>query len=147
MSSGAQCNLMAASGHLGLLESHLEDDQSRHLIYHLRQMCLGHNVDEHVKKELQESGLLEKNGMLHPVMKAVVLASVRGEDHALYVVSPFTNRWDRTLADYLQIRDDIRANLSKQEADEILFEKDPVPDALTELIAKRGQDSSDKLTP
>jgi hypothetical protein len=122
LSSGCRWPLSSVASSLGLLTSYLEDDspEIRGLVYSLRSLCLGQPLSEEQKNSLREQKLLSAADDVSPVLKDVVLTSVRGEDHALYLVSPFTNHWDRGLSDYLHGRDRILAKLDPRQAAKVL---------------------------
>jgi hypothetical protein len=144
LSSGAICPLTGVSGCFGLLASHLEDAVTRHLVHALRELCLGRQISTDLMEGLREHGLIGVNEQFDVVMKAVVLAAVRGEGHNLYLVSPFTDSWDRQLSEFLDARDRIRVVLP-DEADRILAEKDPLARGAMHYL-DRGIRSGDDWT-
>jgi hypothetical protein len=118
LSSGAQCRLAGVAACLGILASSLEDSaNARELVADLRKVCLGREIPDEQRDALWEAGLLMANNeAFNEEMKKVVLAAVRGEDRALYLVSPFVDKWDRVLSEALNAHNSIRCYLPRNEA-------------------------------
>lgn len=113
----------------GLLSSAVPGD--RHLVFCLREACLGREWPEHTDKaRLQGLGHLEANGSVNADVKAVVLAAIRGEGSSLSIVSPFTTRWDRILSDLARSRYLVRLRLPEDTA-ELLIASDDLGQAGT----------------
>jgi len=99
----------------------MEDpDQEWDMVYFLRQVCMGREIEPEPKRALIRERLLQSDGTPAPDMKAVVLSSVRGEDRAIHISSPFTDPVDRAMADFIISREYIRANLPKAVAESFL---------------------------
>jgi hypothetical protein len=79
------------------------------VLYSLRQLALGRQVDREPLGELVREGLATPDGRLDPGLRDVILSAVRGEDHRLRLESPFTDSLDRALAEFRGARDQLYA--------------------------------------
>jgi hypothetical protein len=120
LSSGARHPLGAVSACLGLLDSYLRDAESRQCVADLRLLCLGEPLPEDRRAELVRHSLLEADLTVSPVMKDVVLSAIRGEDQGIFLVSPFTSSWDRTMHNLSEAQGRIRSELPRREAETLL---------------------------
>jgi hypothetical protein len=123
LSNGQTVSLAAASNYLDLLETFIgSDDQDRHALYRLRQVCLGDVMNEDDQQILKDNLLRKQDGTIDPELRAVVLSAVRGEGQALHLDSPFTNSWDRTVSNLYRSRAQIRLELGFDNAAILLNE-------------------------
>jgi hypothetical protein len=101
------------------------------LLFHLREAALEHGP---VPQELVPVGmrlrLLEPNGKLASYVKEMVLASVHGVGGGLFVLSPYTSRVDRTIAELAYARHSVRTCFPPEVA-ELLLRSDDWGDANT----------------
>src|ERR1700733_9061520 len=123
LSSGLQFPLAAVSRNLAMLRQHLDSGitEKRVVLYELRQLCLGRKVSPAAQRNLKDAGFLSEDGTMEPVLKGVVLSALQGEGYGLYVISPFTSSLDRTLAEYIQSRERILAEVPENDAKRFLF--------------------------
>ncbi len=133
-------SLLGVSGAFGLLQSTLSDRKTSHLVHGLRSVCLGKEIAQETWSELSNAGLLIRSDVearkVPDQLKDVVLASVRGEGDALFLVSPFVDSLDRQLSDFLNIRDSFDTFLSKEESAAILSSKYPLTEDAVEVIGE-----------
>jgi hypothetical protein len=95
----------------------------RQIVADLRRVCVEDSRFEgEVLARMQAEGFAERDGSVVPVVRTVVLASIRGEAKGLTLVSPFVEDLDRTLSDLIRVREDIRAIYSQQEAEQLLLD-------------------------
>jgi hypothetical protein len=89
---------------------------------------------------------LSADGELDPVVRAVVLAAVRGAGRVLHLSSPFTDENDRAVAEFISARDHIRCSLPDDEAQRLLAE-DPLPKAVREELLRRHRAAPESPPP
>lgn len=121
LSTGEVVPLLSAARWL----SHLSDcvrtpDDEWDIVYHLRQACLGHPPAPEIMAALAADDFVTADGEVDPVVRAVVLAAVRGEGRALHLVSPFTEASDRMIANFVAAREYLEVELSPAEFQELL---------------------------
>lgn len=120
LSNGETVPLLTAARWFALLGSHQElPDLEWDAVYHLREVCLGRPLEPEQTRTLVHEGLLTPDGRVDPVLRAVVLAGVRGEGRVLHLDSPFTNPLDRAVADFVRAHDYLAAHLPPVEAEEL----------------------------
>lgn len=108
--NGSSVPLMAAVSALAKLHTHLEVPEAEwDVAYHLRELALGRDLAPEQVRTLVREGVLEADGKLDPVLKAVVLAAVRGSGRVLHVDSPFVDPLDGKIADFVLARDYLHA--------------------------------------
>jgi hypothetical protein len=133
LANGASVPLIRAAANFGILrESLAPDHEGWSSAALLRKVCFDQPIEEEQRQTLQTQGLLNQEGEVDPVMREVVLASLRGTGKQLYLDSPFTEDWDRTLADLLNAREEIRTHLNPHQASELLMDE-PVEDLINLL--------------
>lgn len=116
----------AACLHLNTLVSYLEDPSLEwDVLPLLRRVCLGETLDPEQTRALGHEQLLQPDGSVEPVLKAVVLAAVRGEGQLLHIDSPFTDPLDRAMADYFCAREYVRTRMEPAAA-AAFFARDPL---------------------
>lgn len=138
ISSGARLPLRGVSSSLALLGSLLGDEGARPLVADLRRVCLGETIPPDRAAALCEGGLASAESGVRPILRAVVLASVRGTGSDLHLASPFTDRLDLALSDFLIARAHLVAELAHGKAVEALGE-DAVGAELAEVRALLGE--------
>lgn len=126
LANGSFLSIADVVPRLGLLERLANDSEhGRRLLSSLRAGALSQEpIPEPYRQELEQMGLLAKNGVVDLLTSQVVLASVRGADTALYIDSPFTNSWDRTVADLIISRRKVRAVLPSEQAELLIASYD-----------------------
>lgn len=125
LSTGQSIDLGLASAYLNLLEGLAQgDEQERTALFRLRQVCLGDELTATDIPLLREGQLLLPDGTVDPQLRALVLAAVRGQGNALYLDSPFTDPWDRTVSDLFRVRDRVRFELGNERAAVLLNQSD-----------------------
>lgn len=143
LANGASVPLIRAAANFGILrESLAPHKEGWSSVALLRKVCFDQPIEDEQRQSLQSQGFLNHDGEVDPVMREVVLASLRGTEKQLYLDSPFTEDWDRTLADLLNAREEIRVHLSPHEASELLMDE-PVEDLINLLrhqnrVEKKG---------
>jgi hypothetical protein len=124
LSNGATVSLSRAAILLSLLEdyvtSHIPPD--REAMIALRRFCLGVPITDEARKLLIEERFLDKNGRVADDLKQIVLSSFKGQDYGLTIQSPFTESWDRIVAEMMILRDRVRYEIGKDFADILLNE-------------------------
>jgi hypothetical protein len=99
--------------------------RERELLRALRDSCLtGNPVSPDAQRELAERGVLVGDGTVDPTTRQVVLAAVRGEDDGLFVVTPYTSAWDRTVSDLILSRQKVRALVPPDVAELLIASRD-----------------------
>lgn len=100
--NGATVPLWEAAHTTAVLRRYLEAAAPEpELVFYLREACLGREVRPDRRAELCRECLIEPDGSIDGVMRAVVLSAIRGEGRAIRFDSPYTDREDRLIADYL----------------------------------------------
>jgi len=102
----------------------------RNTLYHLRAICLGRTIGAESQRILIENQLLRPDGSTDPVVKAIVLSAVTGVEQELHLRSPFTDRLDRALSEYVTSRDFIRCFAEGPGVDTLLND-DPIEAGLS----------------
>jgi hypothetical protein len=126
LANGERVPLAAAASKLARVTEYLAvPDSEWDVVFYLREVCLGREIEPEQERALVRERLLEPDGRLDPVMRAVVLSAVRGVGRTLHIDSPFTDQVDRDIAEYLLARDGIRSALGTDEARAVLA-YDPV---------------------
>lgn len=126
-----------------ILATYLHDsDQEWDLIPLLRRLCLREEIDPVQLRALVRERLLRADGSVEPVLKDVVLSSVRGEDNLLRMESPFVNALDRVMGEYLLARGYLRCHLERDDAAAFLA-LDPVQNSLDRLRRARNSPPGD----
>jgi hypothetical protein len=102
----------------------LAPGEGRVVVHSLREVCLGLHptVPVQVQKRLIDEGFMMEDGTVVPEIKKIVLASVRGEESGLFLVSPFVSHLDRTLCDLLISQENVREYFPEDQA-QLLFQK------------------------
>src|SRR5438874_1755212 len=103
LASGARAPLLEVVSALMLIDSFLAGSpQERGLVAALRKGCLTDRpLPEPIARPLIEAGAVRDDRTVDPVVRQVVLTSVRGEGDGLTVVSPYTDPLDRAVSDLL----------------------------------------------
>lgn len=104
LSNEDRVSLPLAASTLLMLDSFLSSAEParRVAVFHLRETCLGRgDVSAGLKELLVGARLMNDKGKIDPQVRAVVLSAVRGDGHALTLVSPYTTHWDRTISDLI----------------------------------------------
>lgn len=102
------------------LESYQKvQDAEWDVVYHLRELCLGRTLEEEQIRSLAHEGFLSAEGAVDPVLRSVVLSSVRGEGRLLRLDPPYTDEVDRRIADYLSAQNILPSHLSNEEMEEL----------------------------
>jgi hypothetical protein len=123
LANGDRVNLLDAAVHHGQLSAQIAlEDSEWDVVYHLRQVCLGHEIDREPKALLIQEGWLNKDGTPKPALRSVVLSSVRGEQRALHIDLPYTDPLDRALAEFFNNREFLLSELESADVS-TLFEK------------------------
>jgi hypothetical protein len=151
LANSARLPLGAVAIAYGLLSSHLADpDSDWDVVYHLRQVCLGHPIEPEQTRALIREKVLMPDGSLDPVLEAVVLSSVRGEGRNLHLDSPFTDSLDRAMAEFINAREYIRSRMEVPEAEGFIAD-DPTKQIRDSLRSKKWTDDrkppSDEFPP
>jgi len=131
LANGDSVPLRAASLNYGRLQAAIEiADGEWEPLHLLRRVCLGEDLDREQRVDLVRQRLLTEDGSVDPCMKSVVLSSVRGQDHQLFLDCPFTSAFDRALSEYLNSRDYVRAHAPDKQSAEAFLAHDPLERAL-----------------
>jgi hypothetical protein len=117
LANGEQVPLEEAAHYYGLIRGLLQEPYGEwDVVYYLRQACLGEDLEEEHLRVLRSHQMLTSLDDVEPVLRAVVLASVRGEGRTLYLDSPFVTPHDRLVAGLLDAVND----LEREEFDRIV---------------------------
>lgn len=117
LANGAVVPFLQAEG----LYSHLVSfasvpgSQELMLLGRLRAWCFGHSLSPEDLAQLQQADFVGKDGKLHPVLREVVLASLRGQGSSLYLDSPFTKHADRDVSEVMAGLRRLQAGCSQEE--------------------------------
>jgi hypothetical protein len=98
------------------------EEQEWDVVYHLREVCLGRQIDPEPERFLVREGWLRKDRTVDPMLKSVVLSSVRGEGRLLHLDSPYTDSLDRALAQFFMAREQLLAQLDPADK-KVVFDK------------------------
>jgi hypothetical protein len=112
----------AALRHMRLRAQLALEEEEWDVVYHLREICLGREIDPEPERFLIREGWLCEDGTADPALRSVVLSCVRGEGRLLHLDSPYTEPLDRALAEFFISREQLLAQLDPADA-QILFEK------------------------
>jgi hypothetical protein len=117
LANGAAVPISKVVAVLGKLDRCLsQPDSEWEVVFYLRELCFGREVEpEHVRALIAE-GLLDEDGRLESGVRDVVLSAVRGEGRSLHLDSPFTDPDARSVANFLNGRDYISSFLPEDEA-------------------------------
>ena len=132
LANGSVWPLEQVSACFGLLEALQADAATRAQVYDLRQACFGLDLAPERQAALARTSAVATDGAVSAVMKDVVLSSVRGEGTGVYLASPFTDTWDRSLHELRAATDRVRGRLPADEARR-LIEDDPLQRGLDAL--------------
>lgn len=142
LANGDRVPLIAAATSYGHLSDYLTDpDSDWDVVYYLREMCLGRDIEPEQSRALIHARLVEADGVPGAAMRAVVLSAVRGEGRHLHLDSPFTDPLDRSIAEFITARHYLHSFLDGSELKEVL--DDPVRRALENPPPKRWTDRED----
>lgn len=120
-----------------------------HVIYHLRELCLGKPVESDVLRHLKRIEMLGPDGDVDPTLRAVVLSAVRGQGKNIRLSSPFTDATDEALSEFFWNREYLLCSLDPPEK-KLLFERplsEHLAAAIRELPAARNPDEVDPGAP
>ena len=115
-------------------------DLERDTLYFLRQVCLGQQIEPDQERSLLRLGMLDENHGISPLLKSVVLSSVRGEGRILHVDSPFTNPLDQAIAEFIGSCDYLQSHLT--ETDLRLLLRRNIDDEVGKALRTRLQTQS-----
>jgi hypothetical protein len=124
LAAGGRFSRLQVAEEYKFLSSFLEySDSEWNLLYYLRQLVLGNEIEEDQKHALINENILEPDGTVRPITESVVVSALRGMDRNLYFDSPYATAHDRTLGDL------ITARLSLEDDPLIrqVFERSPDP--------------------
>ena len=108
LANGDCVSLQQAAHQYAVVKGYLESPDSEwNLIYYLRQLCLGREVELDQRAALTRESLIGNDGAIDPVLNAVILSAVRGEGRLLHLDSPFVDTQDRLIAEFLVARDEL----------------------------------------
>jgi hypothetical protein len=132
LATGAAVPLREAALHYSALLDFaaVRDDGEWDLLHLLRRACLGEPLDPGQRHALAREGLLDGEGGVNPVLRQVVLASVRGQDRGLYVDCPFVTALDRAVAEFEHSRQVIRTGVDDPQVATTYLTTDPLQDRL-----------------
>jgi len=100
LTNGSRMPLCRAAALLTLIESYVEDSaKDRELIGKLRGLSPGQLAPPECRQRLSDAELVDVNGRISESLAQIVESAVRGAGAAVYLVSPFSNPDDKTLAD------------------------------------------------
>lgn len=111
------------------------------MVYLLRRACLGQAIDADHARALTGERLLRPDGTVEPVLREIVLSSVRGQGRLLHLDSPFTETLDRVMAEYIQSREYVRCSLPLREAEAFLA-SDPVERSVRRVLKATAPESN-----
>ena len=101
----------------------------------LRDGCLGKPLTAEQKDRLKRELFINEQGEIDPVVKQIVLSSVRGRDCFLYIDSPFVEGFDHEFAKLLSAQDFMRMHFdSKDAAEKFLQDAISKPNAEVEKM-------------
>lgn len=110
LSNGSAVTLAEAVKWFDRLQSAKDaDDLEWEPLYHLRQLALGKTIAPEAVQTFIRAGLLGSDGTLDNRFREIILSSIRGEDRDLHLESPFTEKLDRSLAEFVHAREVILA--------------------------------------
>ena len=129
LASGATVPLREAVVHYTALVTFAGcNDGEWDVLHLLRQACLGQPLDPGQRLALAREGLLDGAGKIEPVLREVVLASVRGQGRVLYIDCPFVTHLDRAVAEFEGARDVIRTHLDDPQVAREYLQQDRLSD-------------------
>jgi hypothetical protein len=154
LSNGAGVSLLESARCFAVLQGFLDSPDSEwNLIYYLRQQCLGKTIDDEQRAALIREGLLEADGSASSAIEATVLSSVHGDGRILHLVSPFTEREDRMISEYIIARDELPEHVLDQisASDPKLgirdaIDKTPVPPEITKQFKQMVRDTRRRIS-
>jgi len=121
LSNGRTVPMETAVRSLLVLERWAQHPTHKHLLYDLREACLGRApLPDEDRDQLHKEKFLSEAGTVSEEVRAVVLAAVRGVGAALTVDRPFTAAWDQTVAEMLMAHDTIYQHLGGELAELLL---------------------------
>jgi hypothetical protein len=108
LANGDRVPLWQAAHQYAIVKGYLESPDSEwNLVYYLRQLCLGREVEPEQRAALAREALIGEDGRVDPVLNAVMLSAVRGEERLLHLDSPFVDVQDRLITEFLVARDEL----------------------------------------
>lgn len=108
--------LVPAARALALLQDHLDlPDAEWDVLYFLRELCLGRSIEHDQLQTLKSVNLITTDGEIDSTLKSIVLAAVRGSGRVLHIDSPFVERIDQRIAEFVSARDYLQVELSHEE--------------------------------
>jgi hypothetical protein len=124
LSNGATVSISRAAILLSLLEDYFNSEipSDRETMVALRQFCLGVPITDDARKLLIQERFLDQDRGLDDDLKQIVLSAFKGQDYGLSLQPPFTDSWDRIVAEMMILRDRIRHEIGKEFADVLLNE-------------------------
>lgn len=139
LTNGAQVPVGSLTSYLNLLQSHLgTPDQEWDVVYFLRELCLGRSIEPEQQRAVAGVGLLESDGTVHPLLRDVVLASIKGRGRVLTLELPYTDVTDEAMCEFIRHREYLRHMLPDPQAEE-LFRTSPGEQSEDRLAESRGQ--------
>lgn len=139
LANGAVVPFADAALYYGLLLGRdVCNDSEWDILFLLRRAAFGEELNADQVDELRDIGFVDAGGELKPYLGQVVLASVRGEEKALRVESPFTTHLDRAMFEYRHAREVIRTHADDRQQVEQFLRQDPAEDILKKW--RRGLD-------